>query len=42
MPSAMARETAEAPAAVARLLDAEWGNLLALGRRLADGCSWLG
>lgn len=35
MPSAMARETAEAPAAVARLLDAEWGNLLALGRRLA-------
>lgn len=35
MPSAMARETAEAPQAVARLLDAEGANIAALGRRLA-------
>ena len=34
-PSAMARETAEAPAAVARLLAGEGATIGALGRRLA-------
>jgi glucosamine--fructose-6-phosphate aminotransferase (isomerizing) len=36
MGSAMARETAEAPDAVARLLDREFSSMCALGRRLAE------
>ena len=36
MGSAMSRETAEAPEAVARLLDREFSSMLALGRRLAE------